>query len=119
MKAPELSMAMVSNVWCKQMHFKNAGDFMEGHTHTHDHLTLLAHGSVEVDIDGNTQNFSAPHMIFISKGKRHHLKALEPGTVAYCVHALRDENEDILDGDIIPEAVKRDAERRILSEPNR
>lgn len=113
MNAPEISFAVVSNVWCKQMHFLQAGDHMPGHSHTHDHLTLLAAGALEVEVDGKRQEFTAPHIIFIAKDKCHHLTATVAGTVAYCIHGLRDANEDILDGSMIPEATKQDAIRRI------
>lgn len=88
------------------MFFAKAGDANEGHVHNYDHTTLLAYGSVRVHVDGNTTDFKAPHMIFIKAGKSHYLEALEDGTVAYCVHALRDkDSEDILDPDQVPAGV--------------
>jgi hypothetical protein len=45
-------------------------------------------------------------MIFIKAGKSHYIEALEDGTVAYCVHALRDKDTaDILDPNQIPDGV--------------
>lgn len=114
MNTPKLTFAVVSNVWCKQMHFVNVDDTMIGHKHTHDHMTLLAKGSVEVDIEGKKQKFVAPHIIYIHKDKKHHIKALENDTIAYCIHALRDADEDIIEESMIPEAVKNDAIKRIL-----
>lgn len=85
------------------MYFQKAGDANEGHVHNYDHITLLAYGSVRVHVDGNTTEFKAPHMIYIKAGKSHYIEALEDGTVAYCVHALRDKDtEDVLDPDQIP-----------------
>lgn len=100
-------MACVSNLWLRQMHFKNAGDRNEGHVHNHDHITLLAKGSVTVDVEGKLTKFKAPHMIYIAKGKRHFLVADEDDTIAYCVHALRTgaREEDILDPAMIPAGV--------------
>ncbi len=89
------------------MHFVTSGDKNEGHTHNFDHVTLLAKGSVEVDVEGNKTTFAAPHMIFIAKGKRHFLTALADDTIAYCVHALRtgEREEDILDPSMVPAGI--------------
>lgn len=115
MSAPEISLAVVSNVWCKQMHFKDVGDTMAGHSHTHDHVTLLAAGSLQVVVDGKPQVFTAPQIIFVAKGREHHLVAMSPGTVAYCIHGLRDEHEDIIDPSMVPAGALREAVARILA----
>lgn len=45
-------------------------------------------------------------MVFIKAGKSHFIEALEDGTVAYCVHALRDKDSaEILDPTQIPAGV--------------
>ena len=107
MDYPINKMACVKNLWLRQMHFIKAGDQNEGHTHNFDHVTLLAKGSVEVDVEGSKSTFTAPHMIYIIAGKSHFITALEDDTVAYCVHALRDRNtEEILDPDMIPAGVE-------------
>lgn len=106
MNKPNTKVTAAGNLWIRQMSFDNAGDCNEGHIHNYDHITLLAHGSVRVHVDDKTTDFKAPHMIFISKGKSHFLEALEEGTVAYCVHALRDKDtEEILDPDQIPAGI--------------
>ena len=107
MSYPETKMVCVSNLWIRQMHFVNAGDQNEGHVHNFDHITLLAKGSVVVDIEGAQTEFNAPHMIYIAKGKRHFLRALEADTIACCVHALRtgEREEDILDPSMIPAGI--------------
>lgn len=103
MALPENRFTCVSNLWLRQMYFEKAGDANEGHTHNYDHMTLLAHGSVRVHVEGKTTDFKAPQMVFIQRGKSHYIEALEDGTVAYCVHALRDnETGDILDPDQVP-----------------
>jgi len=86
------------------MNFKAVGDVEYGHTHQFDHLTLLAHGSLQVTVDGVATKFKAPHMIYIHKDKHHELVALEDNTVAYCIHALRDGTrvEDIMDPSMVP-----------------
>lgn len=107
MNYPDTKMTCVSNLWLRQMHFAKAGDQNEGHVHNFDHITLLAKGSVTVDVEGQTTDFTAPHMIFVAKGKRHFLIAKEDDTVAYCVHALRtgEREEDILDPSMIPAGI--------------
>jgi quercetin dioxygenase-like cupin family protein len=103
---PEVSFNMVDGVWCKQMHFKEKGCTMSGHTHTHNHLTLLAKGSLKVTVEGKVTVFTAPHMIFIHKDNAHELVALEDDTVAYCIHAVRDaDTGDIIDQVIIPDGI--------------
>lgn len=101
---PSMKFAVISNVWFKLMHFKNAGDFNQGHKHLFDHATLLCKGSVEVYINGKVSTFTAPTIIFIEREKVHKIIALEPDTVVCCVHALRDGNEtsDIVHEDFIP-----------------
>jgi hypothetical protein len=105
---PDASIGVVANLWSKQMHFKKAGDTEIGHSHTFDHLTLLAAGSLKVTVENISTNFKAPQMIYIKTGKEHELVALEDNTVAYCIHALRDENGTILDPSMIPEGINKD-----------
>ena len=91
---PAISIGCVSNVYIRQMHFKKAGDKNDGHTHNHDHTTLLASGSVECSVNGNKTIFKAPVMIYIAKDKLHHFTALDDNTIAYCIHAIRDADGD-------------------------
>lgn len=107
MSTPVSSIGCVANLFSRMMHFKNAGDTEHGHKHQFDHLTLLAKGKLKVTVEGSTSEFTAPHMIYIHKDKIHELVALEPDTVAYCIHALRGDNEtgDILDPAMIPAGV--------------
>lgn len=107
MAYPEVKLGIVANLFSRQMHFKNKGDVEHGHTHQFDHLTLLAAGHLQVTVEGQVSEFTAPHMIYIKKDKKHELVALEANTVAYCIHALRLGNEinDIVDPSMIPEGV--------------
>jgi len=103
---PKITIGCVANLYSRMMHFVKKGDIEYGHTHSYDHLTLLASGSLKVTVDSNETIFTAPHMIYIRKDKNHMLEALEDNTVAYCIHALRDIQEDtILDPDMIPKGV--------------
>lgn len=103
---PEVSFGSVSNVFTRMMNFKKAGDVMEGHYHSYDHITLLASGSVRVIVDGEETIFVAPHMIYIRADKKHTLIALEDKTVAFCIHAVRDKDTgDIIDPAMMPNGV--------------
>ena len=107
MKVPEVRLGCVANLFSRQMHFKHVGDVEQGHTHPFDHLTLLASGRLQVTVGGKVSEFTAPHMIYIKKDTMHELVALEPNTVAYCIHALRigEDVDDIVDPSMVPEGV--------------
>lgn len=106
MTQPFVHIGCVANLYSRMMHFVKAGDTEIGHTHQFDHLTLLAKGRLKVTVEGVVSEFTAPHMIYIRADKNHELVALENDTVAYCIHALRDkENNEILDPSMIPAGV--------------
>lgn len=107
-QGPDVKLGCVANVFCRMMHFTQAGQKEFGHTHDFDHLTLLARGSVNVEVEGVSTVFHAPHMIWVHKDKRHEITALEADTVAYCIHALRGKDrtdDDIIPPDAIPDGV--------------
>ena len=105
MNSPEISLGTVANIFSRQMHFVKAGDVEHGHTHNFDHLTLLAHGSVKAVVDGKETVFKAPHMIYIRADVVHEFTALEDNTVAFCIHAVRDEAGVLIDPSMIPNGV--------------
>ena len=106
MSQPVVHLGCVANLFSRMMNFEKAGDIEIGHTHAFDHLTLLAKGKLKVTVDGVASEFTAPHMIYIHKDKVHELEALTDGTVAYCIHALRDKDAgEILDPSMIPAGV--------------
>lgn len=111
MAAPIVNIGLVSNLFSRQMHFVAAGDTEVGHAHAFDHLTLLAKGVLNVTVDGITTEFTAPQMIFIKKDIVHELTAVTDNTVAYCIHALKDQNGDIIDASMVP---KGDALKAVL-----
>jgi quercetin dioxygenase-like cupin family protein len=108
MIAPVINIGLVANMFVRQMHFKEAGSCEQGHAHTFDHLTLLASGKLLVEANGETTEYTAPTMIYIDSEVEHKLTALEPETVAYCIHGLRDTNksDDILSPEMIPAGIK-------------
>ena len=108
MTAPIINIGLVANMFVRQMHFKEAGACEQGHAHVFDHLTLLASGKLLVEANGETTEYTAPTMIYIDSEVEHKLTALEPETVAYCIHGLRDTNvsDDILSPEMIPSGIK-------------
>jgi mannose-6-phosphate isomerase-like protein (cupin superfamily) len=102
----EIKVSLIDSVWCKQMNFRRANDYMLGHIHTHDHTTLVAAGSFLIVVNGEETVVKAPTMVFVHKDHYHHLIALEDESVAYCIHALRDYTDgDIIDPSTIPKGV--------------
>ena len=81
MSNPTTDLKIVDNVFVKLHHFLNIGDTHEGHTHTFDHITLLASGSVNMVHDKGEAEYKAPHLIVTPKGICHKFIALEPNTV--------------------------------------
>ena len=99
------SYQMIDGIWAKQMHFHKAGAYMIGQTHSYNHLTLLAKGKMRVTVNDVVTEYTAPFMILIHKDHKHDLVALEDDTVAYCIHAVRDEDGNIIDKNSIPAGV--------------
>jgi hypothetical protein len=95
------------NIWVRSHYLLKKGDNNGGgHKHHFDHVTLLAKGSVEVEIEGyEPKTFKGPTFIVIKKEHKHKFTALEDDTIYYCVFALRDvdgEVTDIYSGDNSP-----------------
>jgi len=105
--SPEVNIGCVANMFVRQMLFKESGHNEQGHEHSFDHLTLLATGKLLVEVGEETTIFTAPTMIYIKKDVTHKLTALEPNTVAYCIHGLRDldVSDDIISPEMVPNGV--------------
>lgn len=108
-KHPDVKISCISNVYTRMMHFKSKNIVEIGHKHFYDHSMLLATGSVSIKMyDPDLKEFlpevkfTAPATIFIKKGMVHQIESLEDNTIAYCVHALRDETENIIDPSMFP-----------------
>ena len=82
-----------SGVYTKETRIP-AGFVLVQHAHKHDHLSILASGSVELVVDGVKSVVHAPSCLTIAAGKHHGIKSLTD-VVWYCVHATDcvDENE--------------------------
>lgn len=111
MSEPTSKIGLVANLFSRMMYFAAKGDVESGHKHPFDHLTLLANGGLKVRVLGEETVFTAPAMIYIRADLEHELEATEGGTVAYCIHALREGNKsgDIIDPSMVPQGVKLSA----------
>lgn len=92
-------MGFFGNVWVRSHSYAKAGDTNGGgHKHNFDHVTLLAVGSVLVEVEGQEPKvFEAPTFIVIDKDHKHKFTALTDGVVYYCVFALRDVDGNVLE----------------------
>jgi quercetin dioxygenase-like cupin family protein len=106
---PEVQISCCSNVYIRRMSFKKKGIIELGHTHIYDHVSFVGSGSVNVQVyDEETREmappkeFKAPAMIFIAKGKVHQITSLEDNTEVCCIHALRGDDEEIIDPSMFP-----------------
>ena len=73
-----------------------AGYVLVQHAHKHDHLSILASGSVELAVDGEKLVVHAPACLTIAAGKHHGIKSITD-VVWYCVHATDCTDEDEID----------------------
>ena len=73
-----------------------AGYVLVQHAHKHDHLSILASGSVELAVDGVKSIVHAPACLTIAAGKHHGIKSITD-VVWYCVHATDCTDQDEID----------------------
>ena len=86
------------NIWVRQNIINKSGDYVAGHKHEFDHVSLLTSGSVMVEVEGyEPKKFVAPTFIVIQKDHMHKFTALENDTNWYCVFALRDLDGEVTD----------------------
>ena len=68
---------------------RDAGTLIAQHSHTYDHITLLACGSMRVQAGGEMLgDFTGPVGILIKAGVKHRMTTLTDGVVFCCIHAL-------------------------------
>ncbi len=88
---PEVEWCMADDVFIKQMSMATANIIVKQHTHTFDHTSLVAVGSVRVWKNGEYwQDVKAPMPIFIEKGTAHTFMSLEDNSIVYCIHNAKD-----------------------------
>jgi hypothetical protein len=81
-------------VFVKQMYLKEADILVGQHSHTYEHLSMLARGSVRVIQNGKfIGDFHAPAAINIPAHTKHMFLSLEPETIVYCIHNVSRDGE--------------------------
>ena len=105
MSSPATTLKLVDNVFVKMHQFIDIGDTHQGHSHSFDHITLLATGSVTMKHDNGEQDFTAPNLIVTPQGISHQFIAKEANTIFCCIHAIRDGSEvdNVASQNITPE----------------
>ena len=89
---PEISHHFGGGVYAKET-FIPAGMILVQHKHKYDHLSILASGSIILDVDGVHLPLTGPQCINVAAGKHHGVKAVTD-TVWYCVHASAVADDD-------------------------
>lgn len=80
---------IADDIFTKQMHIKHEGMFIPQHSHSYDHISMLAKGSVRVWQDGVfSGDYVAPVGIKILANIKHTFMSLEPDTIIYCIHNI-------------------------------
>src|SRR3990167_17127 len=87
----------LGNSCIRHMHFRHAGDCMDGHAHAVDHGTLITAGGIRLrqwrDTDApQDREIVGPALVNIPAGTMHQLTALVDGTDCWCVFIVRDED---------------------------
>tara|TARA_R110000868_G_C10488000_1_gene729948 strand:+ start:72 stop:413 length:342 start_codon:yes stop_codon:yes gene_type:complete len=73
-----------------------AGHVLVQHKHKHDHLSILASGSIELMVDDARSIIHAPACLTIEADKHHGVKSLTD-VVWYCIHATECTDADEID----------------------
>lgn len=93
-----VEMGYFGNVWVRKQYYPKKDVDTIGHKHVHDHVSLLAQGSLIVHVEGFApQVYTAPTFFVIKAEHNHRLVPLSDNTVAYCIFALRDEDGELTD----------------------
>jgi quercetin dioxygenase-like cupin family protein len=105
-------MQIAANVFVKMYTMESVGDKIEGHSHTFDHITLLATGSVVMKARGQEKTHVAPKLLITPLGIAHEFVSLEPNTTLCCIHAIRE--GDGID-DVAPQDITRDVAMHLFN----
>lgn len=97
--SPDITHHFGGGVYAKETRIP-AGMVLVQHKHLHDHISVLASGTVEVVRDGVHSAVTGPACITIKAGVHHGVKALTDA-VWYCIHATDCEDESSVDAVLI------------------
>lgn len=95
---------IVDGIFVKQIAVRAAGMIIPQHSHSWDHLSMIAAGAVRVWADGEPLgDFRAPAGIAIKAGVKHTFLTIEPGTIIYCIHNISHTGEiDVVEEHQLP-----------------
>lgn len=85
---------IAGGVFAKEWKAGRAGCYIEQHQHTFDHLSYLASGIVDIEVEGKVTRYSGPTGINIRAHKSHKVTALTDDVLWLCIHAIPDEVRD-------------------------
>lgn len=90
----DTNLSITDDLFVKWYRIQKADSYVPQHAHEHDHVTVIASGSVDVWIDGIYSGRQiAPASFVIKAGALHTFQTLEDNVVLLCVHALDGEGE--------------------------
>lgn len=82
--------AEVDGIWARAYTLEKRHQVASQHVHEHDHITLLASGSVALWRNGEqVSKHIAPALITVPAGDKHAFVALTDNVVLCCLHNLR------------------------------
>jgi quercetin dioxygenase-like cupin family protein len=93
-------------VYAKEMTINDIGAGMHQHKHHFDHMSILAKGSVWLEVNGHITQHVAPAVLNIKAGERHRIWAIEAPVKWYCIHATDCEDPALVDSVIVKERVE-------------
>lgn len=88
-----------SGVYAKQTLIPE-GVCLEQHKHTFDHMSILASGRAQVDVEDSTLVLDGPAVIEIVANKAHKVTAITP-CVWFCIHATEETDPEKIDHTLI------------------
>lgn len=77
------------NVWIRKQKYKTTATVHDGHTHDHDHMSLV-NGKVLVEVEGCEPKEFSDTFFIVNANKHHKITALEDNTTVFCIFAIRD-----------------------------
>jgi quercetin dioxygenase-like cupin family protein len=94
MEPDYVEFAEVDGMWVRAYTLEKQHHVVAQHAHEHDHITLLASGSVTFWRNGEqVSQHEAPAVITVPAGYKHAFVALSDNVVLCCLHNLRGTGE--------------------------
>lgn len=100
------------NMFVKEIELERAGDSFPSHKHKWDHLSHLAEGVADVEVEGRTTRMYAPQTVLIRAHKDHQITAVDGPARWLCIHAIREES-----GEVLPDGAIEYSDRATLPTP--